>query len=92
MDDVTADAIEQFKVANERVLTAQTAIGSRSSSLEEQLNTNLDFELFTKTTLSSIQDLDYTEAITQLRLEEVILQASQATFTRVANLSLFDHL
>jgi len=92
MSDVTTDAIEQFKVANERVLTAQTAIGSRLGSLEEQLNTNMDFELFTNTTLSSIQDLDYTEAITQLRLEEVILQASQATFTRVANLSLFDHL
>ena len=44
------------------------------------------------TTLSQIEDLDYAEAITQLNLKSVGLQAAQQVYVKVQGLSLFNFL
>jgi flagellar hook-associated protein 3 FlgL len=41
-------------------------------------------------TLSSIKDLDYATALTDLQKQEVLLQASQSMMARMAQLSLLD--
>ena len=45
-----------------------------------------------KTVLSSIEDLDYAEAISRMNLELAGLQAAQESFQRIQNLSLFNRL
>ena len=63
------------------------------SEIEELFKSNnLDFTLFAKTSLSSIQDVDMPEAISKFKLEEITLQASQQIFGRLSALSLFDHI
>ena len=45
-----------------------------------------------KAAKAELVELDMAEAITELTKQETSLQAAQATFGRLANLSLFDYL
>ena len=45
-----------------------------------------------KTSLSEIEDLDYTEASTQMTKDTMALQAAQASFAKISQLSLFDYI
>jgi len=45
-----------------------------------------------KTTLSSIQDLDYATAITQMNKQMLSLEAAQSSFGKISKLSLFDYI
>ena len=45
-----------------------------------------------KSFLSDVQDLDYAEAATTLSQESLILQAAQASFSRVSSLTIFNYL
>jgi len=42
--------------------------------------------------LSEMQDLDYAEAISRMNQQMVSLQAAQAAYTRLGQMSLFDYL
>ncbi len=65
-------------------------IGTRLSTLENiaQENDAVSYQL--ETTLSGIEDVDYTEAISALQQKAIALQALQSTITRTQNLSLFN--
>jgi len=88
----TTKAFAQLEQASERNIESVTRLGSRLSFMEKVQSNNLDFTLFAKTALSSIEDVDMPEAISKFKLEEVTLQASQAVFGRVSALSLFNHI
>ena len=42
--------------------------------------------------LSEMQDLDYAEAVSRMNQQMVSLQAAQAAYTRLGQMSLFDYL
>ena len=70
------------------VLTVQAQGGTSIQEL-----TGLDtVGTATSLTLSSIQDLDYAKAISQLNQQQTTLQAAQQSFVRISNLSLFNYL
>lgn len=92
LTEALATALDDFNTAQERNIEARTSIGTRLNMLERTESSNADFKIFTETVLSSIVDLDFAEAISELKLEEVTLQAAQATFAKVQNLSLFDYI
>ena len=75
-----------------RVLEIRARIGARLNTVEKQLNINESFSLQMNSTLSSIQDLDYSEAITRLNLQLTGLQAAQNAYTKIQGLSLFNYL
>ncbi|MDH3325593.1 MAG: flagellar hook-associated protein FlgL [Gammaproteobacteria bacterium] len=75
-----------------RVLEIRARIGARLNTVDKQLNINEAFSLQMNTTLSSIQDLDYSEAITRLNLQLTGLQAAQSAYTKIQGLSLFNYL
>jgi flagellar hook-associated protein 3 FlgL len=60
-------------------------ITSAQSSAQTQ-QTNL------QSSVSSLQDVDYAAAVTQLNTEEVSLQAAQESYASLAKLSLFNYL
>ncbi|GAA5078593.1 flagellar hook-associated protein FlgL [Lysobacter panacisoli] len=65
---------------------AQLAAMDSAAELREAQSVTLE------TTLSSIRDLDYAEAITRFTLENTALQAAQQAFMRTQSSSLFDLL
>jgi flagellar hook-associated protein 3 FlgL len=67
-------------------------IGARVRALDQQEGLNADFVVHLKTTLSSVRDLDYAEALSRLSQELFGLDAAQQAFARAQNLSLFRFL
>ena len=45
-----------------------------------------------ETTTSQLRDLDYAEAVSRMNQQLVGLQAAQASYSKIAQLSLFDYL
>ncbi|WP_198266417.1 flagellar hook-associated protein FlgL [sulfur-oxidizing endosymbiont of Gigantopelta aegis] len=75
-----------------QIADKQSGIGARLNATESQENVNEDYLVQLATTLSETQDLDYTEAISRLEREQIGLQASQQTFTKIQGLSLFNFI
>jgi len=88
----TTKVFGQWDQASERNIESVTRLGSRLAFMDKVKDNNLDFTLFAETSLSSLQDVDMSEAISKFKLEEITLEASQAVFGRISALSLFDHI
>ncbi len=67
-------------------------IGARVRALDQQDSLNADFALHLNTTLSSVRDLDYADALSRLQQELFGLDAAQQTFARTQDLSLFKYI
>ena len=85
-------AIGNIDVALGQIVDIEASIGARLNAIESQENANEDYLVQLATTLSNTQDLDYAEAISRLEQEQIGLQASQQTFTKIQGLSLFNFL
>ena len=75
-----------------KVNEVRAEVGSRLNLIDNQLNLNEAATLQAQTTLSSIQDLDFADAVSQLQLQTTSLQAAQQSFLRIQGLSLFNFL
>ncbi|MGB5245057.1 MAG: hypothetical protein WBN34_00780, partial [Woeseia sp.] len=64
----------------------------RLQAIESQADTNGALSLTLQSTVSSIEDLDYAEALSNLSLQITTLEAAQQSFIRTQGLSLFDYL
>ncbi|GAA5213889.1 flagellar hook-associated protein FlgL [Corallincola platygyrae] len=81
------DDIDQIAI---HVSSRRGTIGARLNTVSTQENVNEEYILTLKTANSALEDLDYTEAITEFERQKVALQAAQSAFTQVQNLSLFN--
>lgn len=87
-----AGALDDVTAIQEQVLAARTRVGVNLGRLENTRNTLLDRELSHQSLLSEVRDLDYAAAISNLSFLSFVLEASQASFSRISNLSLFNYL
>ena len=76
----------------DRVLTTHAQIGSQLVEVEQLGFIGSDLDLQYATTLSGLQDLDYNEAVSRLKQQEIYLQAAQQSFLKITGLSLFNYL
>jgi flagellar hook-associated protein 3 FlgL len=74
------------------VLLARTNFGMSLRELDELDSSGDSVGVLYKQELSSIQDLDYAKAITELNQSQVVLQAAQQSFVKVSSLSLFNYI
>lgn len=85
-------ALRDLDQANDNILRVRAMIGSRLSELDSLTSVNGDLDLQYQQTLSSLQDLDYAKAISDLTRKQIDLQAAQQSFSRIAQLTLFDYI
>jgi len=71
--------------ATAKLGTDQNTIDSQNRVLDEML-------LRLKSTLSDVQDLDYTQAITKLNKDQLALESAQSSFAKISKLSLFNYI
>ena len=64
----------------------------RMNELDAVQSTNSDLDLQYNKTLSTLQDLDYTKAISDFSQNQTLLQAAQQSFAAVQGLSLFKYI
>ena len=74
------------------VLTVRSSVGSRLNELDALNASGSDRDLQYSQTLSSLQELDYAKAVTQLTQQQTTLQAAQQSFVKISGLSLFNYL
>jgi flagellar hook-associated protein 3 FlgL len=74
------------------VLAVRASVGARLKEVDNAQSSSENVALQYAKTLSGLQDLDYTKAISDLSQQQVILQAAQQSFLRITKLNLFDLL
>lgn len=85
-------AIDKLNAANNNVATVQASIGARETRVTLQENLIQTAGTDRATLRSSVEDVDIASNIAQLQQTMTVLQATQASFTKLAGLSLFDYL
>lgn len=84
--------LQDLEQAGAHLIDARAGVGARLSALDRAADEREGALLTTRSTLSQLRDLDYAEAISRLSRQSAVLEAAQATFTRVQSLSLFSFL
>ena len=85
-------AISESDKLAEGVALAQAAVGADMTVAESQTRVLEEDLLRLRTLLSENQDVDYTEAITQMKKQMTALEAAQSSFSQISRMSLFSYL
>ena len=93
-NDIAAisSSVDDLKKSSDQIAVAFGSMGGRFASLTAQTEAIEDASLRIKQLISQNRDLDYSKAITELSKESLALQALQASFTKISQLSLFNFL
>jgi flagellar hook-associated protein 3 FlgL len=85
-------ALAQLGRGLDHVNQLRAETGARLSALDAAAVQRDDLDYQLADTLSGLRDLDYAEALSRLNQQAVGLQAAQAAYTRIGQMSLFDYL
>ena len=85
-------ALEGLDNALGRIIDTRAKVGARLNAMEQQQNANEAAKLQIATSLSAVEDVNLTEAVSRLSQQLGTLEASQQSFVRIQNLSLFNFL
>ncbi len=90
--DSPGETLEALTAASEQAGVVRASVGARGARIELSqamlIETNTDREELR----SSLEDVDVTAAITELQKTMTVLQATQASFSKMTSLSLFNYL
>lgn len=92
LDALVANTLINLDSAEANLSQVKAQIGARQNTVDSVRDLNEGVELINQQILSEIRDLDYAEAISRLSLETFLLEASQQSFAKVSNLSLFNFI
>ncbi|MGK2952695.1 MAG: flagellar hook-associated protein FlgL [Thiobacillus sp.] len=87
-----AAANSKLDLGLDNVLTVRASLGSRLQELDALDSAGEDRHIQYSQILSDLQDLDYTQALTQLSQQQITLEAAQRSFVTISGLSLFNFL
>ena len=76
----------------DHLTSASASVGTRLNVLDTTDNARSDADLQRETSLSRIRDVDYASAVSTMNQQLVGLQAAQASYARISQLSLFDYI
>ncbi len=85
-------ALQSLDQALQTLGETRAKVGARENMLASQKTANGNISVQVQSTLSSIQDVDFPSAISQLNLQMTALQAAQQVYTKVQGLSLFNYI
>ena len=85
-------SIDELDLAANQLFDARSALGVRMNRVEDQRSLNEDFSLSLSKGISSLEDLDYAKAISELSMRMLALESAQKAYTKTQGLSLFNYL
>jgi flagellar hook-associated protein 3 FlgL len=91
-EDALNLGLEEISSITERMGASIADLGSRISTVNNQREILEDTNLRYQDLLSNAQDLDYATAVTKLSAELLSLEAAQASFAKISQLSLFNYI
>jgi flagellar hook-associated protein 3 FlgL len=78
--------------ASDNIMRVDTAVGSRLNEIDSLASTNSSVSLQYQQTLSDLQDVDMTKALSDLTRLQTQLEAAQKSFVATSKLSLFSYI
>lgn len=87
-----ATVLAQLDQVGDHLSTVRAAVGTRLQTIESAQETLADRKVELESATSQLRDLDYAEAVSRMNQQLVGLQAAQASYSQIAQLSLFDYL
>jgi len=95
-DDFTPDALDtslaDISAASDQVSTVQASLGARAARVDLETSRLKDTGVDREATRSALEDTDIPTAVVELQKTMTILSATQASFSKLSSLSLFDYL
>lgn len=85
-------ALAQLEQSSDHLQSVRAQVGVRLSATEGAQDALADRKVELESTSSKLRDLDYAEAISRMNQQLVGLQAAQASYSQISQLSLFDYL
>jgi flagellar hook-associated protein 3 FlgL len=85
-------AIANIDQALDHVVGVRSEVGARLSAIDTATDTREAEAVDLQSLLADLRDVDYAQAISLLNQQYAGLQAAQAAYTRIAQMSLFDYL
>ena len=83
---------ELYTALQQGIIDANAQVGTDMNVVDSQNSVLDEISLRLKTTLSDVQDLDYTEAITKMNKDQLALEAAQSSFAKISKLTLFSYI
>lgn len=90
--DDTSNALDKLTDASEQVSSVRSSVGARAARVDLQQTLQDTASTDRATLRSQVEDVDVTTAIAELQKTMTVLSATQASFTKLSSLSLFDYL
>jgi flagellar hook-associated protein 3 FlgL len=75
-----------------RVVSVRAEVGTRLKAIDTAADFRDSEEVDLQGLISDIRDVDYASAVSQLNQQYTSLQAAQAAYAKISQLSLFDYL
>ena len=85
-------SIANLDAGLDRVVSVRAEVGTRLQAIDTAADFRDSEEVDLQALISSLQDVDYASAISQLNQQYTSLQAAQAAYSKFAQLSLFNYL
>lgn len=92
LKQAVADGIDGLKKSFEQVTTGRTSVGARAARLEIEAERLAQAAVDNDIEKSSIEGVNVESAVIELQKTMLALQATQASFTQLSRLSLFDYI
>ena len=84
--------LDEISGLTEGMATSIADVGTRMNTAQNQKDILSETKLRYQALLSNAEDLDYAKAVTQLSAEMLSMEAAQASFAKISQLSLFDYI
>jgi flagellar hook-associated protein 3 FlgL len=92
LEQLFSDTLNNIDAAELNVSKIKAGIGAEQNTLESVRSLHEEVKIVNRDILSDLRDLDYAEAISRLSFETFALEASQQSFAKISNLSLFNFI
>jgi len=86
------NAVGEVGTLQQGLSDSLASIGAAINKIDNQASLAEENVLRMKSTLSQVEDTDYTQAITNMNKDMLALQAAQTSFAKISQLNLFDYI
>jgi flagellar hook-associated protein 3 FlgL len=90
--DGTRRALQEVSQMTDNLSLSLASVGGRINEVEAQFDILSDTKIRFAGMLSDAEDLDYAKAVSELTAEMLSLEAGQASFAKITQMSLFDYI
>ena len=91
-DNFIYDTLKNLDFAVDNISQTRARIGARLNTVDTTEGMHMDNALAAKEIRAEIRDLDFAEAVSRMEMQSFVLQASQQSFAKVTQLSLFNYI